>query len=87
MSLPAIIEQALTETVTDVGQLNKAERAALRRYVRRGCLARGQGGPYPSLKTVYAVPGYDFVGERQRMIQRMLGGRAALAESVMLVGE
>ena len=76
MSLPAIVERALTETVTDLGQLSKAERAALRLYVRRGCLARGQGGPYPSLKTVYAVPGYDFVGERRRMIQRMLGGRA-----------
>jgi hypothetical protein len=76
MSLPAIVERALTEPVTDVGQLTRAERAALRGYVRCGCLARGQGGPYPLLKTVYAVPGYDFVGERQRMIQHMLGGRA-----------
>jgi hypothetical protein len=25
---------------------------------------------------VYAVLGYDFVGERQRTLQRMLGGRA-----------
>ena len=87
MPLPAIVERVLTETVTDLGQLTRAERAALRRYVRRGCLARSQGGPYPSLKTVYAVPGYNFAGERQRMIQRMLGGLAALAESVTLVGE
>ena len=36
---------------------------------------------------VYAVPGYDFAGERQRMIQRMLGGRAALAEAVTLMDE
>ena len=43
--------------------------------------------PYPLLKTVYAMPSYDFVGERRRMIQRMLGGRVALAEPVMLVGE
>jgi hypothetical protein len=28
---------------------------------------------------VYAVPGYNFAGECQRMIHRMLGGRAALA--------
>ena len=76
MSLPAIVQRALTEPVTDVGQLTRAERVALRGYVRRGYLTRGQGGPYPSLKTVYAVPGYDFVGERRRMIQRMLGGRA-----------
>ena len=87
MPLPAIIQQALTETVTDLGQLTRAERAALRHYVRRGCLARGQGGPYPLLKTVYAVPGYDFAEERRRMIQRMLGGRAALAEAVTLVDE
>lgn len=87
MPLPAIVQRALTETVTDVGQLTAAERAALRRYVRHGCLARGQGGPYPSLKTVYAVPGYDFVGERQRALQRMLGGRVGLSESVVSVGE
>jgi hypothetical protein len=85
--LPVIVQRALTETVTDVGQLTRAERAALRGYVRRGCLARGQGGPYPSLKTVYAVPGYDFAGERRRTLQRMLGGRAALAEAVTLVDE
>jgi hypothetical protein len=87
MPLPAIIQRALTETVTDLGQLTAPERAALRRYVRRGCLARGQGGPYPSLKTVYAVPGYDFAGERRRTLQRMLSGRVALAEAVTLVDE
>ena len=80
MPLPAIVKRALAEPVTDIGQLTKIERAALRHYVRRGCLVCGPGGPYPSLKTVYARPGYDFVGERQRAIQRMLGGRASVTD-------
>jgi len=87
VTLPAIVERALADPVTDIGQLTKAERAALRRYVQRGCLACGQGGPYPSLKTVYAVPGYDFVGERRRALQHMLSGRVVLAESGVSVEE
>lgn len=87
MPLPAIVERALADPVTDIGQLTRTERAALRRYVQRGCLARGQGGPYPSLKTVYAVPGYDFVGERRRTLQRMLDGRTLPTEEVTRMGE
>jgi hypothetical protein len=67
-----VIKRALVRTVTDIGQLTADERRALSRAVARGWIAKGKGGPYPCIKTVYALPGYDFSGARQRSIARLL---------------
>lgn len=66
--LPEIIKRALTETVVNIGQLSKSELNQLNKYVKRGWLSKGQGGPFPKLKTVYAVPTYDFAANRQAWI-------------------
>src|SRR6478735_11507057 len=67
--LPAIVKRALVETVTDIGQLSKSDLYQLNKYVKRGWLSRGKGGPYPILKTVYACPGFDFAASRERYIE------------------
>jgi hypothetical protein len=66
-----VVKRALVSTVTDIGQLTADERRALSTAVARGWIAKGRGGPYPCIKTVYALPGYDFSGERQRSIARL----------------
>lgn len=66
--LPAIVRRAMVETVTDIGQLSKPETYQLSKYVKRGWLSKGKGGPFPKLKTVYACPGFDFEQDRQREI-------------------
>jgi hypothetical protein len=70
--LPEIVRRALVETVTDIGQLSKSDLYQLNKYVRRGWLSRGRGGPYPVLKTVYAHPGYDFAASRERYIEQAM---------------
>lgn len=67
--LPEIVRRALVETVTDIGQLSKAEIYQLNKYVKRGWLSRGKGGPYPILKTVYAHPGFNFAASRERYVE------------------
>jgi hypothetical protein len=32
-------------------------------------LSKGRGGPFPNLKTVYAHPGFDFTGDRERQVE------------------
>lgn len=66
--LPEIVKRALVETVTDIGQLSKSDKYQLNKYVKRGWLSRGQGGPFPKLKAVYAHPGFDFAVDRQRHV-------------------
>jgi hypothetical protein len=63
--LPEIVKRALTDTVTDIGQLTDEDRRVLNRYVKRGVLSKGKGGGYPMLKTVYACYGFDFAAQRQ----------------------
>lgn len=63
--LPEIVKRAMVETVTDIGQLSKADIYQLNKYVRKGWLSRGKGGPFPMLKTVYACPGFDFKASRR----------------------
>lgn len=74
--LPEIVKRALTETVVSIGQLTQADKRTLDSYVRRGWLSKGKGGPFPRIKTVYAVPGFDFDADRQRHYEYM----CALAE-------
>lgn len=67
--LPAIVKRALVETITDIGQLSASDKFILNRYVKRGWLSRGKGGPFPILKTVYACPGFDFTASRARYVE------------------
>lgn len=67
-----IIRRALLETVTDIGQLSASEVKELNRAVKQGYLSKGKGGCFPRLKTVYAYPAYDFVGERNRYVNHMM---------------
>jgi len=66
--LTPIVLRALASPVTDIGQLTRAEKLELERAVRSGILAKGQGGAFPILKTVYAVVGHDFAAERASWI-------------------
>lgn len=70
--LPEIVRRAMVETVTDIGQLSKSELYQLNKYVKRGWLSRGKGGPFPKLKTVYAVPTFDFGASRERHVERAM---------------
>lgn len=66
--LPEIVKRALVETVCDIGQLSDCEIRTLNKYVKRGWLSKGKGGPFPILKTIYAHPGFDFAANRQREV-------------------
>lgn len=70
--LPEIVRRAMVETVVSIGQLSDSEIRTLNKYVKRGWLSKGQGGPFPKLKTVYACPGFDFAGERERWVDYMM---------------
>lgn len=70
--LPEIVRRAMTETVVNIGQLTPSEKRTLDRYVKKGWLSKGKGGPFPLLKTVWAFPGYDFALWRQRYVDHML---------------
>lgn len=64
----AIVKRALSEPITDIGQLTDHDRRILADAVRRGWLWNGKGGSYPIPKTVYARPGFDFSADRQRRV-------------------
>lgn len=66
-----IVRRALVDTITDIGQLTPKEKRTLNRAVKRGTLAKGKGGPFPILKTVYAFPGFDFAAARAQHIAEM----------------
>lgn len=70
--LPEIVKRAMVETVVSIGQLTEQDKRTLDRYVKRGYLSKGKGGPFPKEKTVYAFPGYDFVLWRQRYVNYMM---------------
>lgn len=70
--LPEIVRRAMVETVTDIGQLSKAEIYQLNKYVKKGWLSRGKGGPFPMLKTVYAHIDYDFDAARQAYVDEAM---------------
>lgn len=66
--LPEIVKRVMVGTVTDIGQLSKSEIYQLNKYVKKGWLSRGKGGPFPILKTVYACPGFDFEASREQYV-------------------
>lgn len=61
----AIVRRALASRVVCLGQLSHRERLSLERAVRRGILVKGQGGPFPKIKSAYAAPGFDFAADRE----------------------
>jgi hypothetical protein len=63
--MQTIVERALDQTVTDIGQLTPEEQRELSKTVKNGLLSKGKGVPYPLLKTVYARRGFDFAAARQ----------------------
>lgn len=70
--LPEIVRRAMVETVTDIGQLSKAEIYQLNKYVKKGWLSKGKAGPFPRLKIVYACPSFDFEASRKRWVDYMM---------------
>ena len=70
--IPPIVKRAMLDTVTDIGQLTAQELNQLTQAVRKGYIAKGRGGPYPALKTVYALPGFDFAENRRQWIEFMM---------------
>lgn len=70
--LPPIVKRALVETVVNIGQLSDSEVRTLNKYVKRGWLSRGKGGPFPKVKTVYAHPGFDFTADREFYVRRAM---------------
>lgn len=70
--LSEIVKRALVSTVTDIGQLTPAGKRELERAVKRGWLSKGRGGGFPALKTVYALPGYDFAEARRLIVAEMM---------------
>ncbi len=83
MTIRQRINQALTDTLPDIGQIDKPTKAALNRLVKQGYLSKGKGGPFPALKTVYAVSGFDFVADREAHIRHAM----ALAELDRIAAE
>lgn len=74
--LTPIVTRALTQTITDIGQVTDAEKRELNRAVKAGYLSKGKGGGFPILKTVYAHPGFDFAADRREQVGIMLRAHA-----------
>lgn len=72
----AIVQRALTSTVTNLGQISHAEKLDLEYAVRHGWLSKGKGGPFPILKTVYACPGFDFAADRTQSVAEIMKAHA-----------
>lgn len=70
--IPEIVKRAMVETVVDIGQLSSSEKYQLNQAVKRGWLSRGKGGPFPMLKTVYAVPTFDHEASRRRYVDEAM---------------
>lgn len=69
--LTPIVVRALTQTITDTGWLTKAELRELAYAVKYGVLSKGKGGPFPILKTIYAIRGFDFAADREAQVADM----------------
>jgi len=72
LEIPEIVKRAMLNPITDIGQLNKEEKRPLEKFVKMGVLIKGKGGPFPALKTVYAITGYNIAAARKRNIEEML---------------
>lgn len=70
--LPVIVSRAVLNPVTNIGQLSKVQIRELNKYVKKGLLDKGKGGPFPIEKTVYAIHGFDFKKDREDSVREML---------------
>ena len=85
--IPDIVKRAMTQTITDIGQLSKADIKTLNEFVEKGYLSKGKGGGYPVMKTVYACPGYNFIEVREAEIRQLLAECEAVGEKVTITFE
>jgi hypothetical protein len=85
--IPEIVKRAMTQNVTDIGQLSAEEVRTLNQYVKKGYLSKGKGGVFPAVKTVWAVPGYDFAEARDAAIRQILAECEAVGEKVTITFE
>ena len=82
--LPKIVQRAILDTVTNLGQLSEDDVKTLDKYTRRGWLSKGRGGPFPKPKTVWAHPGYDFAtARREKVLGMSKNGGSPEQESVV----
>lgn len=77
-----IVVRALVDTITDIGQLSQQEKLELNRALRFGLIVKGQGGPFPTLKTVYAHPHFNFDRHRAQSIAEMGRASTVLARGI-----
>ena len=63
-----IVKYAMTKPISDIGQFTKENLKVLNLAVKQGTLDKGKGGPFPAIKTVYAIKGFDFAADRQNHI-------------------
>lgn len=68
---PEIIQQVMCCPITNIGQLSTENVKILNLYVKKGILSKGKGGGYPTLKTVYAYPEFDFNLDRKIQLEKM----------------
>lgn len=71
-TIPEIVKRAMTETVTDIGQLSAQDIKDLNKYVKKGVLVKGKGGAFPIPKTVYAIKGFDIQQDRTDRVNTLL---------------
>jgi len=70
--IPDIVKRAMTEGIADIGQLSHQDKYQLNKFVKMGILDKGKGGPFPRLKTVFAIKGHDFIEERKMYIDEFI---------------
>jgi len=70
-TLPPIVQRALQDSITDIGQLSVVDVRALNTAVMQGILTKDTGGPFPNPKKVWARPGYDFRAEREHALAEL----------------
>ena len=69
--IPEIVQRAMVDTVTDIGQLTTEDIKVLNKYVKLRYLSKGKGGHFPAIKTVWACPTFDFQKQRNDAIAWM----------------
>lgn len=70
--VPAIVKKAMLNPIVDIGQLSETDLKALNKFVKDGILVKEKGGPFPKLKTVYALKGHDVKAKREDDVKEML---------------
>lgn len=56
--------------VENIGQFDTKTLQLLNKAVKTGMIAKGKGGEFPMIKTVYAPVGFDFTAHRKAVIAK-----------------